>query len=81
MRVRLLSTATTTKLIVFILLVFVSVGDLFLPEPLKSASKETKSAINDIVVGMLPKKKLANPHERTEKAVEEFEKGVKDGQK
>lgn len=71
-----MSTETSVKIIIFLLFVFVTVGDLFLPEPLKSASKTTKSTLNSIVLSVLPQKKLTNPNERTEKAVEDFEKGV-----
>lgn len=76
MKVKLMSTETSVKIIIFLLFVFVTVGDLFLPEPLKSASKTTKSTLNSIVLSVLPQKKLTNPNERTEKAVEDFEKGV-----
>lgn len=74
MKVKFISTGTSVKIIIFLLFVFVAVGDLFLPEPLKSASKTTKSSLNAVVLSILPKKKLTNPNERTEKAVEEFEK-------
>ena len=74
MKVKFMSTDTTVKIIIFLLLVFVAVGDLFLLELLKSASKNTKSSLNAIVLSILPQKKFTNPNERTEKAVEEFEK-------
>ncbi|MEB3224932.1 MAG: hypothetical protein VKJ86_03915 [Synechococcus sp.] len=64
------------KLIIFLLLAFVAVGDLFLPEPLKGASKEVKETVNSIVLSILPKEGFKDPNERTEKAVEEVEQGA-----
>lgn len=74
MRVKFISVDTSVKIIVALLLLFVLVGDIILPEPLKSASSNTKSAMNAFVLGFMPKEKFTNPNERTEKAVEEFEK-------
>ncbi|OKH14685.1 hypothetical protein [[Limnothrix rosea] IAM M-220] len=73
MRIKFLSTDNTIKLVVFLAIMFVLVGDIFLPEPLKSASKNTKSAINSVIIGVLPSERFDDPHERTEKAVEELE--------
>ncbi|MGB2925552.1 MAG: hypothetical protein WBB82_09640 [Limnothrix sp.] len=74
MRVKFLSTDAGIKLVVFLLIVFVTVGDLILPEPLKGASAKTKSALNSFILGIVPDKEFTNPNDRTEKAVEEFEK-------
>ncbi len=74
MRIKFLSTDNTIKLVVFLVIMFVLVGDIFLPEPLKSASKNTKTAINSTILGLFPSEGFDNPNERTEKAVEEFER-------
>ncbi len=79
MRIKGISTAATVKIIIFLFLSFVMVGDIFLPEPLKSASKDTKQSINNFVLSLIPQKRPTNPNERTEKAVEELEQGA--GQK
>lgn len=76
MRVKLASTDTVVKLAIFLLVMFVTVGDVILPEPLRSASKNTKTTINTFIIGLTPKDKFTNPNERTEKAVDEFEQGT-----
>ncbi|AFY38090.1 hypothetical protein Lepto7376_1757 [[Leptolyngbya] sp. PCC 7376] len=73
MRIKFLSTDNTIKLVIAGLIFFVLLGDVLLPEPLKSASKNTKSAINSVIIGVLPSKGFDDPHDRTEKAVEELE--------
>ena len=56
--------------ILVIFLVFVSLGDKFLPEPLKGASVSTRTNLNQFLVGLFPTKKFRNPNQRTEEAVE-----------
>ena len=64
-------------IILFLLFViFVGVGDSFLPEPMKSASLNTRKTINNTLIGLFPKRESKlKPHERTRKAIEEAEKG------
>ncbi len=57
-------------------LVFVTLGDRFLPKPLNDASRQTRTSINQFLIGIFPDKKFKNPYERTEKAIEEHEKGA-----
>ncbi|MGF1673040.1 MAG: hypothetical protein ACFCUV_05045 [Rivularia sp. (in: cyanobacteria)] len=61
-------------LLVFVL--FVGIGDRVLPEPMKSASFNTRTTINKNLLGLFPtwKSKL-KPHERTNKAIENTEEG------
>ncbi|MBF2015431.1 MAG: hypothetical protein IGS23_09585 [Rivularia sp. T60_A2020_040] len=61
-------------LLVFVL--FVGIGDRVLPEPMKSASFNTRTTINKNLLGLFPtwKSKL-KPHERTNKAIENTEQG------
>ena len=73
MRIKFLSTDNTIKLVIAGFIFFVLLGDVLLPEPLKSASKNTKSAINSVILGIVPSEGFDDPNERTEKAVEEFE--------
>ncbi len=56
------------SLLVF--LVFVSLGDKFLPEPLSSASFNTRSSINEFLISLFPEKEFTNPYERTEDAID-----------
>mgnify|MGYP001796956588 FL=1 len=64
-------------IVLFLLFViFVGVGDSFLPEPMKSASLNTRKTINDTLIGLFPERESKpKPHERTRKAIEEAEKG------
>ncbi|MBW4507416.1 MAG: hypothetical protein KME64_13015 [Scytonematopsis contorta HA4267-MV1] len=64
----------TLLLIVF--LVFVGFGDSFLPKPLSTASYNTRTTINNFAIGLFPTwKPKVNPDERTEKAIEDTERG------
>ena len=57
-------------------LLFVGIGDSVLPEPMKSASLNTRKSINKNLTGLFPNRKSKlKPHERTRKAIEEAEKG------
>ncbi|BAW95855.1 hypothetical protein NIES970_07690 [[Synechococcus] sp. NIES-970] len=76
MKVKFLSTGGIIKLSVFLLLAFIAVGDLFLPEPLKGASKEIKTTLNEAILSIFPQKRFQNPNERTEEAVEEVEETI-----
>ncbi len=68
----------TIILLFLLFLVFVGIGDRVLPEPMKSASFNTRTNINKYLIGLFPtgRSKL-KPHERTRKAIEETEKGNK----
>ena len=63
-------------LALLIFAIFVGIGDSFLPEPMKSASSNTRKTINDSLIGLFPERESKlKPHERTRKAIEEAEKG------
>lgn len=72
MKVKFLSLGNTIKLGVIGFIFFVLLGDVLLPEPLKSASKNTKSAINSVILSIVPSKGFENPNDRTQEAVDEF---------
>ena len=56
--------------------IFVGIGDSVLPEPMKSASLNTRTTINKSLIGLFPtRKSKLKPHERTNKAIEEAEGG------
>ncbi len=62
-------------LLIFLCLIFIGFGDSFLPQPLSSASLNTRTAINNFVVGMFPSwQPRTNPHQRTEEALKGTEK-------
>ncbi len=64
-------------IVIFLLFaIFVGIGDSFLPEPMKSASLNTRTSINKSLVGLFPSRKSKlKPHERTRKAIDEAEQG------
>lgn len=61
-------------LVLLLSVLFVGIGDRVLPEPLKSASFNTRKTINKHLITLFPTRKpKLNPHERTRKAIEEAE--------
>ena len=55
-------------------LVFVGVGDKFLPQPLSGYSKNTREQINQKLLGVVPDPDLKRPSEQREKEVEKLMK-------
>jgi len=55
--------------ILLIMVVFVGMGDRFLPKPLNTMSFNTRNAINQTLMGLSPKLKPQKPNAETEKAV------------
>lgn len=69
----------TFFLLLIVSLVFIGYGDSFLPQPLSTASLQTRTAINNFVIGMFPNwRPKEKPYERTEKAIEDTERGSKE---
>ncbi len=63
-------------LILLLFALFVGIGDSVLPEPMKSASLNTRKTINKNLIGLFPtRESKLKPHERTNKAIEEAEQG------
>ncbi len=63
-------------LILLLFALFVGIGDSVLPEPMKSASLNTRKTINKNLIGLFPtRESKLKPHERTNKAIEEVERG------
>lgn len=59
-------------LLLLVFLLFVALGDRFLPQPLSGASLKTRTTLNQVVVGLFPSwKPKTQPYERTEKALEQ----------
>jgi hypothetical protein len=55
-------------------LIYVSVGDTFLPQPYKANSKKVRADINEYLIGLFPEPKLDNL-KRTEQTFKNFEQG------
>jgi hypothetical protein len=65
-------------LLFILFLIFVGFGDSFLPKPLSTASFNTRTTINNFTIGLFPTwKPKVSPDERTEKAIEDTERGGK----
>lgn len=65
-----------SKLFVFFIftgLLFISVGDNFLPQPLSNLSSNTRSHVNQFLMGLFPDEKPINVRERTDRVIEELE--------
>ncbi|QUS60132.1 hypothetical protein IQE94_15320 [Synechocystis sp. PCC 7339] len=53
-------------------LAFISIGDMFLPDPWASYSKNTREQINQKLLGATPKPKIRKPSEMREKQLEQL---------
>ncbi|NJN74985.1 MAG: hypothetical protein HC796_00355 [Synechococcaceae cyanobacterium RL_1_2] len=65
---------TAIKLLTFLTMIFIALGDKVIPGPVGKASFTMREGINNFVTGLIPDKKFRNPNERTEKAIEEEQK-------
>lgn len=53
-------------------IIFVGVGDSFLPKPLDTYSRNAREVINAKMIGLMPNPKLKRPSAEREKEVENF---------
>ena len=62
-----------------LVIVFIGFGDRFLPEPLKSASTNTRKTINRVVIGLVPEnwQPGVDPNERAEEAFDKLDEEEK----
>lgn len=51
---------------------FVTVGDIFLPRPWSSYSRNTREQINRLIVSLMPKPRPEPPSQQRERQREEF---------
>jgi len=63
----------------FLVVVFIAFGDRFLPEPLKSASANTRQTLNQVMMGLVPNnwKPGVDPNESAEEAFEKLDEEKK----
>ncbi len=54
-------------------LIFIGMGDAFLPKPLSTISKNTRTRINNILLGFTPDPKIKNPNRDLSRQAEEAE--------
>lgn len=62
-------------LLVALFLLFVLLGDRIPFQPVSNASLQTRTTLNNFMLGLFPKKQPKNPYERTEKAIEQEQQG------
>ncbi|MFB2896849.1 hypothetical protein ACE1CI_28385 [Aerosakkonemataceae cyanobacterium BLCC-F50] len=62
-------------LLIVLFLLFVLLGDRIPFPPVSNASLQTRTTINNFMLGLFPKKQPKNPYERTERAIEKQEQG------
>ncbi len=68
----------TIGLLFFIFILFVFLGDKIPYQPISNASLQTRYKLNNFIMGLFKKPEPArNPYERTEKAVDELQRGKK----
>jgi hypothetical protein len=60
--------------LIIVALLFISIGDRVLPQPLSTYSFNTRTSLNNFLSGLFPQKRFKNPNDRTEKAVEQLQK-------
>ena len=53
-------------------LFFISIGDMFLPDPWASYSKNTREQINQKLMGIAPKPDIKKPSEMRERQIEQL---------
>ncbi len=53
-------------------IIFVGVGDSFLPKPLSTYSRNTREIINEKMIGLVHNPKLKSPSAEREKQIENF---------
>ncbi|HBL15078.1 MAG TPA: hypothetical protein DD379_27535 [Cyanobacteria bacterium UBA11162] len=54
-------------------LLFITIGDRVLPKPLNEISYNTRTNINQFLIGLFPNWHPKNPNDRTRDAVEQLE--------
>jgi hypothetical protein len=64
--------------LLLIAILFIALGDRFLPQPLSGASLNTRNTLNQKIVGLFPSwRPKTKPYERTEKALEQESQSAK----
>lgn len=61
-----------TLTVSIIALLFILIGDRVLPEPVAGYSFNTRTALNKMLVGLLPSIKPQNPDAKTEETVDKL---------
>ena len=65
------------SILVVLGLIFVAVGDTFLPKPLSTASKNTRTYVNNIFLSFTPDTDFEKPSKQRDAQVDDMEERVK----
>jgi hypothetical protein len=77
-----MGTKSITTIVIILALLFVFAGDRILPKPLNKASLQTRTSLNNFMVGLFPTwKPKTKPNERTQKALDKLENNQSDEKK
>jgi len=60
-------------ILLILFLLFVTLGDRIPFKPVSNASLQTRTTLNNFMVGLFPKRQPKNPNDRTKKAIEQQE--------
>lgn len=61
---------------IILALLFISIGDRLLPQPFSTYSWNTRTQMNDLLLGLFPRKKIERPSQKREDAMQQFEHRV-----
>ncbi len=62
-------------LLFLLMLIFIGFGDSFLPKPLNTASYQTRTTINNFVIGIFPAwRPKTDPYKNTQEAIDQTTK-------
>ncbi len=62
------------KLCLTMSLIYITIGDLFLPEPYRNNSKKIRGDLNEFLVSLLPKKDFIN-FQHSQETIKKVEQG------
>jgi lipopolysaccharide export LptBFGC system permease protein LptF len=57
-------------------LIFITIGDQFLPKPLSTYSRNTRASINQKLLSLMPNPKIKRPSAEREKQVEQLQENT-----
>ncbi|GAC1459385.1 MAG: hypothetical protein NVSMB70_04310 [Chamaesiphon sp.] len=56
-----------------VMLLFITLGDRVLPKPLSTASLNTRTVLNNYLIGLFPNKKFRNPNAPLDNTIDQLE--------
>lgn len=62
------------KIVPLLLIVYIALGDMFLPQDWGKYSRLTRNKINDYLISLFPEKDIQSPYGKNEEIIEEAER-------